>query len=273
MGKTTCLEIIRNTKARGNFRHALFDFDGTLSLIRQGWQQIMIPYFTEELRAAPEAWNLPEGEAEQTVREFVELNTGRQTIYQCMALAQAVGKLGGTALAPQAYKDEYHRRLLAHIRHRLKGLENGTCKPEEYLVPGSVALLESLRQRGLVLYLASGTDEAYVRNEAALLGLSPFFGPHIYGAQTLYKTFSKKMLIGRILAENALEGPELLGFGDGFVEIENVHEVGGFACGVASNEAARRGIDTWKRARLIEAGADIIIPDYSRLGQLEAYLF
>ncbi len=31
------------------FRYAVFDFDGTLSLIREGWQSIMIPYFASEL--------------------------------------------------------------------------------------------------------------------------------------------------------------------------------------------------------------------------------
>jgi len=32
--------------------------------------------------------------------------------------------------------------------------------------------------------------------------------------------------------------------------------------GVASNERERRGIDAWKRPRLIRAGADVIIGDY-----------
>ena len=35
----------------GAFRYAVLDFDGTLSLIRQGWQEIMTPYFTDELCA------------------------------------------------------------------------------------------------------------------------------------------------------------------------------------------------------------------------------
>jgi len=39
-------------------------------------------------------------------------------------------------------------------------------------VPGSHALLEQLRRRGLTLYLASGTDLKFVRHEAELLGLT-----------------------------------------------------------------------------------------------------
>ncbi|MGX8729080.1 MAG: hypothetical protein ACSW75_05860, partial [Lachnospiraceae bacterium] len=35
----------------GGIRCALFDFDGTVSLIREGWQQIMTPYFCECIEA------------------------------------------------------------------------------------------------------------------------------------------------------------------------------------------------------------------------------
>ena len=45
----THLELIRPWQGF-DIRYALFDFDGTISLIRQGWQDIMIPYFTEVLR-------------------------------------------------------------------------------------------------------------------------------------------------------------------------------------------------------------------------------
>ena len=109
--------------------------------------------------------------------------------------------------------------------------------------------------------------------EAELLGVSRYFGGHIYGAQQDYKTFSKKMIIERMIRQNHLEGAELLGFGDGYVEIENVREVGGYAVGVASNEAERQGIDAWKRERLLRAGADAIIPDYRDLPALETALF
>ena len=50
-------------------------------------------------------------------------------------------------------------------------------------------------------------------------------------------------------------------------------QVGGCAVGVASNEAERRGIDEWKRERLIRAGANYIIPDYRDIKALERTLF
>ncbi len=267
----TAMEFIRPRK--DNFQYAVLDFDGTLSLIREGWQQIMIPYFADILVHTPGGRLRDPAELYALAREFIFFHTGKQTIYQCIALAEEIKKLGGTPEDPQAYKDEYHRRLLERIDNRLKGLEEGTIDPETLTVPGTYDLLSMLRRRGLALYLASGTDETYVLHEARLLKLDHYFEGHIYGAQRDYKTFSKKMVIERILRENHLSGKQLLGLGDGYVEIENVKAVGGTAIGVASNESERCGIDAWKRERLIRAGADAIIPDFRSLGELEAYLF
>src|SRR5205807_7485771 len=98
-------------------------------------------------------------------------------------------------------------------------------------------------------------------------------GPRIYGAVDDYQNFTKKMGIEHILRDHDLHGEELLAFGDGFVEIEEVKRVGGVAVAVASDEVNRRGINTWKRARLIQAGADMVIPEYRHRHELLRYLF
>ncbi len=38
------LEVVNPTVRVGHVRHALFDFDGTISVIRRGWEQVMIPH-------------------------------------------------------------------------------------------------------------------------------------------------------------------------------------------------------------------------------------
>lgn len=266
------IELIRGGHT-GAFRYAVLDFDGTISLIRQGWQEIMTPYFTDELCATPKGKDMPRARLEALAKDFITQLTGKQTIYQCIALTEEIEKLGGSPSDPQDYKDEYSRRLLERIDGRLRGLASGEIEPESLTVPGSYEMLEMLLRHGVTPYLASGTDEEHVKKEARLLGADKYFGEHIYGAQREYKTFSKKMVIERIIRENQLSGDELLGFGDGYVEIENVCEAGGFAVGVASNEAERCGIDEWKRERLIRAGANIIIADYRNLSALEEMLF
>jgi phosphoglycolate phosphatase-like HAD superfamily hydrolase len=140
------------------------------------------------------------------------------------------------------------------------------------MVPGSVEILEGMRTRDITCYLASGTDEVYVLDEAAALGLSGYFAG-IYGALDDYQTYSKKMVIDRILAEKNLTGTELVTFGDGYVEIEDTKSVGGIAVGLATNEAERQGVDQWKRGRLIAAGADLIVPDFGQAQQLLTFLF
>ncbi len=268
-------QIIQNSSSvkTGNFKHVIFDFDGTISLIREGWQKIMIPYFTHELINTPLGKEKDASELEKLVVDLVFVNTGKQTIYQCIQLAQEVQKLGKEPLTAQQYKDEYHRRLSEKIKDRITALENGTQKPQEHVVPGSLELLCELEKKGVTMYLASGTDEVYVKQEAELLGVSKYFEDRIYGAQTDYKSFSKKMIIDKIIKNNNLNGDELLGFGDGYVEIENVKEVGGFACGVATDETNRWGFDDWKVDRLTKSGADIIIPDFTNTAQLINYLF
>jgi phosphoglycolate phosphatase len=264
------LEIIHPDVARGRIRHALFDFDGTLSLIREGWQDVMIPMMVELLLQTPEH----EGEVEiyAVVKDFVTRLTGKQTIYQMIQLDDEIVKRGGAAQDPLDYKRMYLDRLWTRIEDRVAGLKAGRLDPEAMMVPGALDMLKALRARDVTCYLASGTDHAYVVDEAAALGITGYFAG-IYGAHDDYKRFSKKLLIEQIIREHELAGPEFSAFGDGFVEIEDAKAVGGLAVGVASNEAERAGIDTWKRQRLIEAGADIIVPDFRESASLVAYLF
>jgi phosphoglycolate phosphatase-like HAD superfamily hydrolase len=200
--------------------------------------------------------------------------TGKQTIYQMIRLAEEVTLRGGTPRDPLDYKQEYHDRLMRRIKSRREALRTGTAEPAEMLVPGSLELLDLLKERRVPMYLASGTDEHYVREEVELLRLGDYFGRHVYGAQADYKAFSKAQVIVRILAENDVDGSSLLGFGDGYVEIQNVRDAGGVAIAVASDEAARSGRpDPWKRERLIGAGAHAVVPDYADAGRLVRWLW
>ena len=268
--ENTHIEIINPHVPRGRIRHALFDFDGTVSLIREGWQGVMIPMMVEVLLQTPKH----EGEAElrALVTEFVDQLTGKQTIYQMIQLCQEVRQRGGEPLDPLEYKWMYLERLWERIEGRVAGLKSGEIEPEEMMVPGAVPMLGALRARGVSCYLASGTDEVYVLDEAAALGLSPYFAS-IYGALDDYQSYSKRMVIERILNDNHLSGSEFVTFGDGYVEIEDTKAVGGIAVGVASDEVNRQGINEWKRNRLIQAGADIIIPDFREQGSLLDYLW
>ena len=255
------VQIMAGFEPRPNIQHVVFDFDGTLSLVREGWPEVMVPMFEELL---PEM----EGDTSESVRQMLlddimTLN-GKQTIYQMIRFAERVADRGGTPEDPLEYKHEYLRRLEKRINSRVAGLQRGEVSPNQYLLHGSLDLLNALKSRGMQLYLASGTDEVYVKREAKLLGVAEYFGKHIHGALDNYKNFSKRQVIDRILKKNQVSGEQLLIFGDGYVEIEDCKNVGGLAVAVASDEANNGSgeFDEWKRNRLLGVGADIVIPDY-----------
>jgi hypothetical protein len=79
-------------------------------------------------------------------------------------------------------------------------------------------------------------------------------------------------VIDLAIRELGVRGEELLGFGDGVVETQEVKRVGGVAVGVASSEQGVRGVNRAKRDTLIAAGADIIIPDYEHASELLTWL-
>jgi phosphoglycolate phosphatase-like HAD superfamily hydrolase len=265
------VECLHPNASAAHARVALFDFDGTISLIRSGWVDVMVPMMVEILM------ELHTGEAETDFRalveDFVARLTGEQTIYQMMELARQVELRGGKPLEPLAYKRMYHDRLMANIEYRRQDLRRGAASPEQYLVPGARAFLESLRDRGLKMYCASGTDEVYTLEEAELLQVRQYFQGGIYGAQDDYKSFSKEILIQRMISGLECQGDELLGFGDGFVEIKNVKDVGGTAVGLATAEPECQTVDEWKRRRLVSVGADFIVPNFLGRDELLGRLF
>lgn len=265
------IEQLRPGASADRARVALFDFDGTLSIIRSGWVDVMVPMMVEILA------DLKTGESEEEltaiVKEYVGRLTGKQTIYQMIELQEQVERRGGKAADPLEYKHMYLDRLWERIKDRVQELKDERCSPEKYLVPGSIALLQALKERGLKMYLASGTDEVYMKEEARLLGLNPYFDGGVFGALDDYKSFSKAILIQRIIQSSEAGGDQIIGFGDGYVEIENVKQVGGVTVGVASDEPDCEKVDEWKRQRLIDVGADYIVPNFNCHADLVARLF
>src|SRR5262245_47427471 len=104
---TGLIEFAPGFAPRAGIKHVLFDFDGTISLIRQGWPDVMLPMFLEACPRRP-------GESESALRalltEDIATLTGKQTIYQMIRLAERVAERGGKPLDPLEYKHEYLRR-------------------------------------------------------------------------------------------------------------------------------------------------------------------
>lgn len=259
--------------SRAPWRVAVLDFDGTLSLIRSGWVEIMVTLMVDVLRPLPGTTESPQ-DLEAFVSDFVLNLNGRPTIYQMDYFVQVARERGGHPESAQHYTDQFLHALHAKADRRIAALAAGQVSADELLVPGARPLLDDLIRRGLTLTLASGTAEVNVRREAALLGIDHYFEGRMFGPGDQPREFSKFAVMQRTLAETGAGGHQLLGFGDGFIEIENVKQLGGVAIGCATDEEHRSGrVEPWKRTRLIQAGADVIVPDYRNWPAVADQLF
>ena len=264
-------EVVNPSVRRGPFRAVLFDFDGTLSLIREGWPAVMVGMMLDRLR---ELGLLRDGDAQHLDDLVMGLN-GQPTARQMEAFAAEVGRRGGAAADAGDCLRDYADRLMGTVRGRWAALETGAARAADWVVPGAHALLADLRGRGAALFVASGTDHAHVAHEARLLGVDAFFPAGIDAPRAGDPAFTKRAVIARVLAELGVRGEELLGFGDGVVEMAEVKRVGGVAVGVASAEPGSPpgSVQPGKRARLVAAGADLIVPDYAAGAALVRWLW
>lgn len=267
----TQIEIISSQRPCAPPRYALFDFDGTISVIREGWQQIMAELMLEALLVTPAAED--EASLQSLIHRLILQSTGRPTIDQVAWLAGEVARRGGQPKLPDEYKLIYVTWLKQRVNERISTLSQGRLSPADLTVPGVLDLLAALAEAGVTCYLASGTDLPDLIREVQVLGLAPYFADRIYGPQDGGPIFSKDMVIEQILREHDLAGCELVSFGDGRVEIAHTAEVGGIGVGVASNEAERQGFNETKREQLIQARAAMIVPDFRESQALLHYLF
>lgn len=269
------IEIIKEWQGRLNLSHAIFDHDGTISTLREGWEQIMVPMMMkaimgEQFQGADEALY---HKVHTRVIDFVDKTTGIQTLLQMKGLVDLVKEFGlvprDQILEEFGYKEIYNKELLTMVKKREAKLLSGELALEDFTLKNAVKLLEILYKAGITLYLASGTDEDDVVNEARILGYGHLFEGGIYGAVGDVTKEAKKMVLDRILnVISESKTGQFIAFGDGPVEIRETRKRGGVTIGIASNEVKRHSLNESKRSRLIKAGADVIIPDFSQLSKL-----
>lgn len=257
------MEILLQHQTLGKLDAAVFDFDGTLSKLRAGWEEVMAPLMCESIPGNPE-------EVQALVTEYIDQSTGIQTIFQMRWLAEEVARRGGCAKDPWTYKDEYNRRLMLEVQRRRDAVSAGTEDAEKYMVPGGMAFLQALQDRGVTMYAASGTDETDVQAEAAVLGFAGFF-TEIAGAKRDTDDCSKEAVLRRLVRP----GRNLLVVGDGKVEIALGREAGALTLGIASQDTPgcmSEEMNEQKYRRLAAAGAHAIVCDFRNLEELLAWI-
>jgi len=264
------IEIIEEPPRLLNIRHAIFDHDGTVSTLRQGWEQIMEPMMLRSIFGG-DYKSVDSGVLHRVtgrVKTFIDKTTGIQTIAQMHGLVEMVVEFGFVPkekiLDAAGYKHIFNVEIKALVNKRLDKLATGQLQIEDFTIKGAVPFLRSLSAQGIRLYLASGTDDADVKEEAERLGYAGLFDGGIFGSVGDVAKDAKKIVLERIFDEVTGAYDQLITFGDGPVEMRETVKRGGFALGIASDEVRRFDLNLEKRTRLIRAGAKAIVPDFSQ---------
>jgi len=277
--KDTAIELISLTKT-GLPKVVIFDHDGTISTLRQGWEPIM----KEVCMAAILGNSINTVSAAELSKinaaagEMIEKTTGIQTIIQMHHLRDMVRSFGFVPeekiLTPLEYKNIYNEKLLEMVSARVKLFKQGLLNLNDVTMKGAIQFLRMLKGKGISIYLASGTDQEDVRQEAAVLGYADYFDGGIFGSVGNVSYDPKRMVIETIIKNLPadIKPEECYVFGDGPVEMREASKRGFSRIGLVSDEKQRFGINPEKRSSLILGGAQALIPDFSWIPSLTEYL-
>lgn len=262
--------------SRPPIEYAVFDHDGTISVLREGWEEIMETCMIDAITGG----HVYDAELMERIRSdcrrFITRSTGVQTINQMAMLVDIVRKWNLVPEAeirtPQQYKAVYNEALLAFIARRIESLKAGRLTPSDLTVVGSIPMLKLLSAHGVRIYLASGTDQEDVRHEAELLGYADCFTGGICGSVGDMHNDPKRQVLRRILESGEIDPSRLVVFGDGPVEMRVARTHGALAVGIQSHEIRRYGWNEAKHRRLLYAGADLLIPDLSEYEKIASFL-
>ena len=208
------------------------------------------------------------------VRDYIDKSTGIQTIFQMDWFVEYLHKLAPNCTLSKDswfFKDAYNDRLMETVNERRHQMDLGKLSEEDYLISGAKEFVKALREKGVTICVASGTDDPDVQRESKVLGMFDLFD-QLKGAPLRQKDCSKEAVLRDLIGSQGLKGGELLVVGDGKVEIQLGNEFGAITLGTATDEISRNGVNPAKRDRLVNAGAHAIVGDFSNLEELMNWL-
>ncbi|MHC4496235.1 MAG: PfkB family carbohydrate kinase, partial [Planctomycetota bacterium] len=201
----TEIELCCESIPSGRIRYAVFDHDGTISTLRQGWEEIMAPVMIKAILG--DKYETADETLYHKVRkralDYIDQSTGIQTIIQMEVLVEMVHEFGlvpaGKIHDKFGYKEIYNNALMELVNKRIEKFKRGELDINDYTIKGALEFLKALKQRGIKLYLASGTDRQDVVAESEALGYADLFDGGIHGSVGDVAKYSKKMVIEEIM--------------------------------------------------------------------------
>lgn len=259
------IEIINSPTAAPHL--AAIDFDGTMSLIRIGWQQVMhgvmhaalLPHYPDSARLDSEIYT------------YIARSTGQPSIIQMAWVDEQVILHGGPARGAQAYLDLFSHAMRDRIDQKIASIHDDDSA-DALMVPGARAFLQLLADNHVHLALVSGTEHIHLLRESAALRIDHFFDAGIHGPGPHNPGFTKGDAMAALIDTYRVSNGQLLSVGDGPVEIIAGKSLDGYSIAVASHEASG-GLNDDKRRHLIAAGADAVIANFHHLHDITTLLF
>jgi len=167
----TDIEIVNKWENELHIKHAIFDHDGTISTLREGWELIMAPMMIKAILGDKykNADEVLYQKIKVRVDEFIDKTTGIQTLVQMKGLIDLIREFGCVAedqiLDEFGYKQIYNEELLIMVKQREKKLSRNELTLEDFTLKNAVPFLQKLYDSGIKLYLASGTDDEDVKTK------------------------------------------------------------------------------------------------------------
>ena len=116
----------------------MFDHDGTISILREGWETVMEPVMVKAIlgNKMGAADKRLIKNVRRRVLEFIDKTTGIQTVLQMEGLVEMVREYN---LVPKnevmdkfGYKKSYNDALIGMVNKRVKKLKNGEVSITDY---------------------------------------------------------------------------------------------------------------------------------------------
>lgn len=276
--KDTDIEIINEGVVSKYPKVAIFDHDGTISTMRYGWEKIMRQMMIEAITGSyykTLSCDIIDSILDH-IDSMIEKTTGIQTIIQMSELIEMIKEYRyvppGEIKTPLEYKESYRKLLNKQLQRKYAYFRDGIYKAEDLTIKGALSFLLELKNNGAKAFLASGSDYSDIEFETHAIGYDHLFSGGMFGSVGDLSKDPKKVVMSNIISHIDVEPSEVAVFGDGPVEIREARKRGFLAVGVISDEHQRFGMNLAKRERLILAGADVLIPDFSWVKKLGDHL-
>ena len=243
------------------------DFDGTMSLSRIGWQEVMHAVMRQAL--AP--WHPKPHLMDEEITSYIARSTGQPSIIQMAWVDEHVMLYGGVRHGAQHYLDQFSAAMSAQIDARIASIHDD-ASADACMVPGAREFLRMLHAHDVPIALVSGTERHHLIRESQALRIHDYFTAGIYGPGVHAPTFTKHDAMQHLVDQYQAPAGTLVSVGDGPVEIQAGKALLGYSIGVASHERSG-GLDPAKRTILVQAGADAIVANLTMLAELQSLIF